>query len=78
MFNVPCALYCDYYVRPRKEDAMPAKTNAERQRELRQNRLEQGLKEVRNLWCHPEDEARIRDYSDRLAKQREKQSSRKR
>lgn len=57
---------------------MTAKTNAERQRELRQNRLEQGLKEVRNLWCHPDDEAHIRDYAERLAKQREKQALRKR
>jgi hypothetical protein len=47
-----------------------AKTNAERQRELRQNRLEQGLKEVRNLWCHPDDEAKIREYAERLARQR--------
>lgn len=57
---------------------MIAKTNAERQRELRQNRLEQGLKEVRNLWCHPDDEARIREYAEKLARQRERQALRKR
>lgn len=67
MFNVPCELYCDYYVHSPK---MPAKTTAQRQRELRQNRREKGLKEVRNLWCHPSDIQSIRDYAKSLAEQR--------
>ncbi len=49
---------------------MTALTNAERQRKLREERIAAGLKEVRNLWCHPDDEARIRAYAERLAKKR--------
>jgi hypothetical protein len=47
-----------------------AKTTAQRQRELRQNRLAQGLKEVRNLWCHPDDEVAIREHAEKLARRR--------
>lgn len=52
-----------------REAGMTAKTTAQRQRELRQNRIEKGLKEVRNLWCHPSDIQSIRDYAKRLAEQ---------
>ncbi len=51
---------------------MIAKTNAERQRELRQNRLKQGLKEVRNLWCHPDDIQSIQEHARHLASKRKK------
>lgn len=47
------------------------KTNAERQRALRESRRKQGLKEVRNLWCHPEDEATVREYATRLRQAKE-------
>jgi hypothetical protein len=53
---------------------MLAKTTAQRQRELRQNRLAQGLKEVRNLWCHPDDEAAIREHAEKLARRRDRKA----
>ena len=39
------------------------KTATERQKTFRLSRLAAGLKEIRNLWSHPEDEPRIRDYA---------------
>ena len=45
---------------------MTAKTTAERQEALRQSRRALGLKEVRNLWCYPEDEAKIRKFAAKL------------
>jgi hypothetical protein len=35
---------------------------------------DKGLKEIRNLWAHPDDEQRIRVYAEKLARQREKAS----
>lgn len=52
-----------------------AKTTAERQRALRQSRADSGLKEVRNLWCHPEDEAAIRECAAKLERKRKKRSA---
>jgi hypothetical protein len=49
---------------------MTAQTNAERQEALRQRRITQGLKELRNLWAHPDDEEAIRAYAAKLAKKR--------
>jgi hypothetical protein len=51
---------------------MTAKTNAERQEALRQSRRTSGLKEVRNLWCHPDDELAIRQHAAKLQAKREK------
>jgi hypothetical protein len=48
-----------------------AKTNAERQRDMRQSRAEAGIKEIRNLWCHPDDEAAIREFAAKLQRKRE-------
>jgi hypothetical protein len=48
---------------------MAGKTTTERQRVFRQSKLAAGLKEIRNLWCRPDDESRIRDYVARLLKQ---------
>lgn len=45
---------------------MIAKTTNERQREMRERREAAGLKEVRNLWCHPDDEERVKAYVARL------------
>lgn len=53
------------------------KTNAERQQALRESRHEQGLKEVRNLWCHPEDEAALREHVTRLRRAKEHEGTRK-
>lgn len=53
------------------------KTNAERQQALRESRHRQGLKEVRNLWCHPEDEAAIREHVARLRQAKEQGGIRK-
>lgn len=40
-----------------------AATVAQRQSALREARRQKGLKEVRNLWCRPSDEAAIRKYA---------------
>lgn len=37
-------------------------SNAHRQQSLRESRRKAGLKEVRNLWCYPEDEKRVREF----------------
>jgi hypothetical protein len=54
------------------------KTNAERQSALRESRHKQGLKEVRNLWCHPEDEAAVREHVTRLRQAKEHEEARNR
>lgn len=47
-----------------------AKTVAERQREYRERMQALGLKELRNLWAHPDDEKRIREYVEKLSQKR--------
>ena len=49
---------------------MTAKTTNERQRALVERRRDAGLKEVRNLWCHPDDEPAIREHAAKLARKR--------
>lgn len=39
---------------------MTHKTVAQRQQAYRANKKAHGLKELRNLWVHPEDEAELR------------------
>jgi phosphotransacetylase len=56
---------------------MNAKTVAERQRDLRESRKQAGLKELRNLWCHPDDEERIRQYAATLHARRERKGEQK-
>ena len=51
---------------------MTAKTAAERQQALRLRRTEAGLKQIRNLWAHPDDEAAIREHAEKLARKRAK------
>lgn len=52
------------------------KTSTERQKAFRLSRLAAGLKEIRNLWSHPEDEPRIRDYAAQLYQKRQHQKTR--
>jgi hypothetical protein len=51
---------------------MIAKTTAERQQAMRDARRDAGLKEVRNLWCHPDDEAAIREFAAKIQRKRER------
>ena len=51
---------------------MTAKTTAERQQALRRARKAAGLKELRNLWCHPDDEPAIRATAIKLLGRRER------
>ena len=51
---------------------MTAKTSAERQQALRQRRTDAGMKQIRNLWCHPDDEPAIRRYAVALQAKRDK------
>ena len=53
---------------------MTAKTTAERQEALRQARRAAGLKEIRNLWCHPDDEPPIRELAAKLQRKRDRQA----
>lgn len=45
-------------------------TSAQRQERLRATRTSQGLKELRNVWVHPEDELAIRAFASALALKR--------
>lgn len=49
---------------------MPAKSGTERVKEFRERMRKQGLKEIRNLWAHPDDGAKIKEYVARLNKKR--------
>jgi hypothetical protein len=49
---------------------MTAQTTNERQRALVERRKAAGLKELRNLWTHPEDEAAVREYAAKLTGRR--------
>jgi hypothetical protein len=49
-----------------------ARTAAQRQADYRAARADAGLKEARNVWCHPDDEAAIRSLAERLAAKRER------
>ena len=48
------------------------KTVAERQRELKERRAAEGLKEIRSLYAHPDDFKDIRAYVERKNKKRRK------
>jgi hypothetical protein len=54
----------------KKVDQKKREGNALRQANLRDARVDAGLKEVRNLWAHPDDEKDIRKYTDRKNKAR--------
>lgn len=51
---------------------MNAKTNAQRQAELKARRVAAGLVPVTQLWAHPDDVQPIRAYAARLARRRER------
>ena len=48
-----------------------AKDVAERQRELKNRRAAEGLKEIRSLYAHPDDFKQIRAYVAKLNKRRQ-------
>lgn len=49
---------------------MNTKTVNDRQKEFRSRMKEQGLKEIRSLFAHPDDIDRIRAYADRMTRKR--------
>jgi hypothetical protein len=51
-----------------------AKTNAERQADLKARRVAAGLVPVTNLWAHPDDVQPIRDHAAKLARKRARES----
>lgn len=52
---------------------MTAQTTSERQEALRARRAMLGQTEVRGIYLHPDDHARVKRYAARLRQQREKQ-----
>jgi hypothetical protein len=48
----------------------PAKTNAERQADLKARRLAAGLVSLKNVWVHPDDVAAMREHAEKLARRR--------
>lgn len=53
---------------------MTAKTNAERQADLKARRQAAGLVPVTNLWAHPDDVQAIREAAAKLARKREREA----
>jgi hypothetical protein len=51
-------------------------SNSQRQERLRGKRTADGLKELRNLWVHPDDEAAIRAYANQLSLRRRPRKAR--
>jgi hypothetical protein len=49
-----------------------AKTNAERQADLKARRIATGMRQVTNLWAHPDDHAAIKAYAAKLQRKRQK------
>ena len=54
----------------------PAKTNAERQADLKARRLAAGLVSLKNVWVHPDDVPDMREHAAKLARRREKLAKR--
>jgi hypothetical protein len=52
-----------------------AKTSTQRSDDLRQRRAEQGLKEVRGAWAHPEDHTAVKKYAAKLTRKRNAQTN---
>lgn len=46
------------------------KTSTERAADRKRRMAEQGLKEIRNLWAHPDDHAAIKAHAARLTSAR--------
>lgn len=55
---------------------MIAKTNAQRQADLKARRIAAGLVPVTNLWAHPDDVQPIRDHAAKLARKRAREKKR--
>ncbi len=49
-----------------------AKTNAERQRQYRDRKAQEGETEVRSIYAHPDDHQAIRAHAEKLARKRKK------
>ena len=47
-----------------------AKTNAERQADLKARRVAAGLVSLKNVWVHPDDVAAMREHAAKLARRR--------
>lgn len=54
----------------------PARTNAERQADLKARRVAAGRVPVTNLWAHPDDVQAIREHAAKLARKRERNAKR--
>ena len=48
-----------------------AKSTTERQKDLKERRAAEGLKEIRSLYAHPDDFKQIRAYVAKLNKRRQ-------
>lgn len=55
---------------------MIAKTGAQRQADYKKRQAEQGRKEVRGIYLHPDDAAALREHAAKLAKRRERSARR--
>jgi hypothetical protein len=53
-----------------------AKTNAQRQADLKARRVAAGLVPVTNLWAHPDDVEAIREHAAKLARKRARAAKR--
>jgi len=51
---------------------MIAKTNAERQRQYRDRKAQEGETEVRGIYAHPDDHQAVKAYAEKLARKRQK------
>ena len=49
-----------------------AKTNAERQADLKARRTAAGLVSLKNVWVHPDDVLAMREHAAKLARRRAK------
>ena len=54
----------------------PAKTNAERQADLKARRTAAGLLSLKNVWVHPDDVRAMREHAAKLARRRERLAKR--
>ena len=50
----------------------PAKTNAERQADLKARRTAAGLVSLKNVWVHPDDVPAMREHAAKLARRRKR------
>ena len=54
---------------------MTAKTNAERQRQYRDRKAQEGETEIRGIYAHPDDHQAVKAYAERLARKRKKSNT---